>query len=79
MTREKFLTVRWNNLLSLGLEPHRRAAQAGLRGDTMTYVLLTLSWLFSLIFGLLTLSMILMRNWLQAMALLGVVLVLGSG
>jgi pimeloyl-ACP methyl ester carboxylesterase len=42
----------------------------------MTYVILILSWLFSLIFGLLTLSMILMRNWLQAMALLGVVLVL---
>ena len=42
----------------------------------MEYVSLVLSWLFSIIFGLFALSMFLMGNWLQAIALLGVVLVL---
>jgi pimeloyl-ACP methyl ester carboxylesterase len=42
----------------------------------MTYLTLALSWFFSIIFGLFALSMFLMGNWLQAIALLGVVLVL---
>lgn len=42
----------------------------------MKYVSLALSWFFSIIFGLFALSMFLMGNWLQAIALLGVVLVL---
>lgn len=42
----------------------------------MKYVSLVLSWLFSIIFGLFAISMILTLNWLQAIALLGVVLVL---
>jgi pimeloyl-ACP methyl ester carboxylesterase len=42
----------------------------------MRYLFLFLSWFFSIIFGLLTLSMLLTRNWLQAIALFGVVLVL---
>jgi hypothetical protein len=42
----------------------------------MTYVTLALSWLFGIIFGLFALSIFLMGNWLQAIALLGVVLVL---
>jgi pimeloyl-ACP methyl ester carboxylesterase len=42
----------------------------------MQTVFLVLSWLFAVVFGLLTLSMILMGNWLQATALLGIVLLL---
>jgi hypothetical protein len=42
----------------------------------MKYVSLVSSWLFSIIFGLFALSMFLMGNWLQAIALLGVVLLL---
>lgn len=42
----------------------------------MKYVSLVLSWLFSILFGLFTISMFLMGNWLQAIALLGVVLAL---
>jgi pimeloyl-ACP methyl ester carboxylesterase len=41
---------------------------------TMTYVWLTLGWLFSVIFGVLTVSMLLMNNWLPAAVLLLVVL-----
>jgi len=42
----------------------------------MNYVILILSWVFSIIFGLLTVSMLLMRNWLQATSLLIMVLLL---
>jgi len=40
----------------------------------MLYVWLTLGWLFAIIFGLLTVSMLLMNNWFPALALLLVVL-----
>ena len=39
----------------------------------MTYVWLTLGWVFSVLFGLLMLSMLLMHNWLPAAVLLLVV------
>lgn len=42
----------------------------------MKYVYLTLSWFFSIIFGLFAISMVLMRNLLQAIPLLGIVLLL---
>ena len=42
----------------------------------MQYVSLVLSWLFSILFGLFALSMLLMGNWLQAIPLLGIVLLL---
>ncbi len=42
----------------------------------MHYVYLILSWIFGIIFGLATLSFFLMRLWPQAMALLGITLVL---
>jgi pimeloyl-ACP methyl ester carboxylesterase len=41
----------------------------------MHYLFLVLSWLFSILFGLLALSMLLMGNLLQAIPLLGLVLV----
>jgi pimeloyl-ACP methyl ester carboxylesterase len=40
----------------------------------MTYVILVLGWLFAIIFGLLTASMLLMNNWPHALALFLVVL-----
>jgi pimeloyl-ACP methyl ester carboxylesterase len=40
----------------------------------MTYVWLILGWIFSIIFGFLTVSMVLMKNWLAALALFLVVL-----
>lgn len=40
----------------------------------MTYVWLTLGWVFSAIFGMLTISMLLMNNWLPAAVVLLVVL-----
>jgi len=40
----------------------------------MTYVLVTLGWLFSILFAVLTISMLLMNNWLPAAVLLLVVL-----
>jgi pimeloyl-ACP methyl ester carboxylesterase len=43
---------------------------------TMAYVFLALGWLFSLLFGLFALSMLLMGNLLQAIPLLGLVLML---
>lgn len=42
----------------------------------MGFVVLALSWLFSILFGLLAISMLLMGNLLQAIPLLGLVLVL---
>lgn len=42
----------------------------------MRYVGLTLSWVFSILFGLLSLSMFLMGNTLQALVLLALVLLL---
>ena len=42
----------------------------------MQYVFLILSWLFAILFGLFTLSMVLMGNRLQAIPLLGVTLLL---
>jgi pimeloyl-ACP methyl ester carboxylesterase len=42
----------------------------------MKYVYLVLNWLFSVLFGLFALSMFLMGNWLQALPLLGIVLLL---
>ena len=42
----------------------------------MGYVFLALSWLFSFLFGLLAISMLLTGNWLQAIPLLGLVLLL---
>jgi pimeloyl-ACP methyl ester carboxylesterase len=44
--------------------------------EIMQYVFLILSWLFAILFGLFTLSMILMGNRLQAIPLLGIVLLL---
>jgi pimeloyl-ACP methyl ester carboxylesterase len=40
----------------------------------MTYVLLTLGWIFSSLFGLLTVSMLLMNNWLAAVVMFLVML-----
>jgi pimeloyl-ACP methyl ester carboxylesterase len=40
----------------------------------MTYVLLTFGWIFSVLFAVLTVSMLLMNNWLSAAVLLLVVL-----
>ena len=42
----------------------------------MKYVYLVLNWLFSVLFGLFALSMFLMGNWLQALPLLGIILLL---
>ena len=42
----------------------------------MQFVCLALSWLFAILFGLFALSMVLMGNQLQAIPLLGVVLLL---
>ena len=36
----------------------------------MKYILLLLSWLFSILFGLLAISMLLTGNWLRALPLL---------
>ena len=40
----------------------------------MTYVWLALGWIFAILFGLLTVSMLMLQNWLQALLLLLVVL-----
>jgi hypothetical protein len=40
----------------------------------MTYAWLTLSWIFAILFGLLTVSMLLLNNWPHALALFLVVL-----
>jgi pimeloyl-ACP methyl ester carboxylesterase len=40
----------------------------------MTYVWLTLGWVFTILFGLLTISMLLLNNWLHALVLFLVVL-----
>jgi pimeloyl-ACP methyl ester carboxylesterase len=40
----------------------------------MTYVWLTLGWIFAILFGLLTVSMLLLHNWLHALILFLVVL-----
>ncbi len=42
----------------------------------MTYILLLLSWLFSILFGLGTIAFFLMGNWPQALVLLGLTLIL---
>ena len=42
----------------------------------MKYVVLVLSWFFGIVFGLLSVSMLLTRNWLQGITLLIVVLLL---
>lgn len=36
----------------------------------MSYVWLTLGWLFAILFGLLTVSMLMLNNWLHALVLL---------
>ena len=41
----------------------------------MNVVGLALGWLLGILFGLLTLSMVLMRNWLQAIPLLAATLI----
>jgi pimeloyl-ACP methyl ester carboxylesterase len=43
-------------------------------GIRMTYVWLTLGWIFAIFFGLLTVSMLMLQNWLQALVLFLVVL-----
>ena len=40
----------------------------------MTYVWLVLGWIFAILFGLLTISMLLLNNWLHALVLFLVVL-----
>ena len=40
----------------------------------MTYVWLTLGWIFAILFGLLTISMLVLNNWAHALVLFLVVL-----